>query len=620
MKKRLICLLLALTCIFGAVAMLASCGGDEDDVVTDPCANGHTDADNNGKCDVCKKVLQEDHECVDDDGDEYCDICGDEYSAPVEVIDYPWDSETLIFQFTDNDNDKELPSGCHRYLAGDDDAYNFTIDKNVRKRNANAEKATSIKIRYAEYWPNTEKYGWGSCVERIEEIVNSKGVKDTPDVYCNFVYDIVGAAVKGYFANLKGTSRGTGDLAGQNYFLFMEPGYKESVDNGGYMNEWMNSVTLSKTKMYVLGSDYFTDMIRAFFIIPVSVQVLNDVGPKVTGDYDENGAFDIDDFYAQVKDMYWTYDLMIEYAKAAHIDDGNSETAETWLGDKRVGFAICSGGLATSGLIYTQDVMIIRKEFNDDPAVNDYEYYYPETNDALEAYSSAVKKLVTSTGVAYVNKPTDASDPYNIDKFGGTKPFHAIRNRFSEGAVLFGDIMMIGALEYDEYQKMADNGGFGVVPVPLYSDDASETYLTQIHNVARPGAIAKNTTKFVQCTAYLNYQSTHSTNILNDYYNTELMVKIAGGAKGTVEMLQYIREHVRTSFDKAMEDAMGIFIGEAAMNRKITYIFSTVDFKVDDVRTEYAKVLPSKYKPIDKDPDQQTDLQQLLKFFVEAKD
>ncbi|MBQ8689526.1 MAG: hypothetical protein IJ515_04100 [Clostridia bacterium] len=618
MKKRLICLVLALTLLVGAVAVLASCGGGDDDVVTDPCANGHTDADNNGKCDVCKTVLQEDHDCIDEDGDEYCDICGDEYYAPVEIIDYPWDSETLIFQFTENDNNKELPSGCHRYLAGDDDQYNFTIDKNVRRRNADAEKATSIKIRYAEYWPNTDNYGWSSVIEKIEDIVNSKGVKDTPDVYCNFVYDLAGCAVKGYFANLRGTSRGTGELEGQNYFLFMEPDYNESVDNGGYMNAWMNSVTLSKHKTYLLGSDYFTDMIRAFFIMPVSVSVLNKVGPKVTGDYDENGTFNIDDFYAQVKDMYWTYDLLIEYSKAAHIDDGKSETALTWLGDKQVGFAVSSGGLATCGLIFTQELDIIRSKYNEQKKDNDY--FYPTSNDALEAYSSAVKKLVTAEGVAYVEKVTDANDPYNIDKYGGTKDFHAIRNRFSEGAVLFGDIMMVGALEYEEYQKMADDGGFGVVPVPLYAEDAAETYLTQIHNVARPGAIAKNTTKFVQCTAFLNYQSTHSTDILNDYYNTELMVRIAGGAKGTVEMLQYVRDHVRDSFDQAMEDAMAVFIGKSAQERKITYMFSTVNFEVEDIRAVYTAALPSKYKAIEDDPNQLTDLQQLLKFFTEAKD
>jgi len=156
--------------------------------------------------------------------------------------------------------------------------------------------------------------------------------------------------------------------------------------------------------------------------------------------------------------------------------------------------------------------------------------------------------------------------------YGGT-PLLAIRNRFAEGYVLFGGVICVGSLEDQVYQDMIDpntnSGGFGVVPVPLYrtsykdkeGNDQTDNYLTQIHNIGRIGAIAAKCEKFAQCTAYLNYLSLKSTDILNEYYDYKLKYDVAGGsdesADGNAEMLDYIRFNVRTAFDKVFEDAIG---------------------------------------------------------------
>lgn len=585
MKKKLLCLFLAVVMMVGCVAVLASCGDDPIDVCD------HIDENDDGKCDDCGETLQVNCVHVDEDEDEICDLCGYEMGDEGQVYDYPWDKQTLIFQFTENDNSLELSSGCHRYLAGDS-TDTQDIDTNIDKRNARAEKNTKIEVNYV-YWPNTENYKWGQCIKEIEAVVTSNTIKDAPDVYCNFIYDIVGSAVKGYFANLKGTSRGVGDLKGLNFFEFTKPGYDEATDNMGYMNEWMNSVTLSKYKTYVLGSDYFTDMIRAFFVIPVGIELLESYGEDITGDWNDDGEFTVDDFYEQVKAGEWTYDLMIDYSDAVYMDDGNGDTSGEWLGDEQLGFAMANGGVAISGLLYTTTVEIISKKFNSDPEVNDYEYSYPSDNIPLGNWSDAVSLLFSSRGVALVDS---SSEEFNIDEWGSSH-LTAIRKRFSTGNVLFGDIMMVGALEYTEYQEMRDGKGFGVVPVPLYDEDEGWTeeapYLTQIHNVGRPGAIAKNTTKFVECTAFLNYQSTHSTDILNQYYNYELMYNVAGGATGTVEMLKYVRANVRTSFDKAMEDAIGVFKGKEAEETKVTYLIP-MRGSTEDIRTAYGRVLEKK--------------------------
>ena len=332
MKTRILCLLLALVMTVGMLGVLASCGEEttdnggngntgstcpphrdsNKDKVCDKCqqpmpgastddggndgGNGdgpsggpvcnHVDKNEDGECDICFLKIKDTHDCVDEDGDNLCDICG--VSTKTEIISYPWDSQTLIFQFTDNDNNQELSSGCKRYLAGGDSNYNEEIDKSVKKRNAAAENLTKVRVTY-DYWPNTEDYGWGSCIDKIEKIVNSQSTGQVPDVYCNFVYDMVGASVKGCFANLRGTSRGSGELKGLNYFEFLDDDYDENVDNRGYMDEYMRSVTLSMHKMYILASDYFTDMIRAFFIIPVGTKLLETYGEDITGDWNEDG-------------------------------------------------------------------------------------------------------------------------------------------------------------------------------------------------------------------------------------------------------------------------------------------------------------------------------------------
>ena len=141
----------------------------------------------------------------------------------------------------------------------------------------------------------------------------------------------------------------------------------------------------------------------------------------------------------------------------------------------------------------------------------------------------------------------------------------AIRNRFVNNRILFGGVICLGSLEYTDYRDMED--GFGVVPVPLYRTEdengVAEKYMTQIHNIGRIGAINAKTTKFAKISAYLDYQSLNSTDVLEEYYEVKLCGDVAGGGAHKL-MLQYIRSEVRTSFDKAFEDAIGyLFVNES---------------------------------------------------------
>ena len=541
MKLKIFSLLMVIAIMVGTLGMFVSCGEDDPDIPDNP--PGPT------------PVLDP----------HYDDIF--------------WDTTPIIFSMTLCSNNTELPSSCPRYLAGNLDYLlpgetSDDIDDMISERNAKAEQVTKVDVIY-DYIPDDhEKYGWGMNIKDMVEDNNDAVDGETPDIYCNFVYDMVATSLQKAFANLKTSKASTNGRIGVNYFRFTDPKF---VDNGeGYMIEYMKSLTLSRNKMYCLSSDYFTDMVRAFFVVPVSVSIMNGIQPNLTetnaynSDRDGDGDFDIDDFYQLVWDGEWSYQTLMDmseggvFIESSKPISGDIDNSNGDLHDRLI-FAISSGsGLSASGMLYTSSVTVIKREQTEktDAAGNkydDYTYSYPASNDQeasdLFTFCDALSDLFTNyDGVVAVSN--SATLGYAKDALA------AIRARFASNQILFGGCICLGSLEYDEYKQMnsGDGDGFGIVPVPLYrtvdENGAQEKYQTQIHNIGRIGAIRHTTTKFGQCSAFLDYQSMYSTDILNEYYDFKLQYDIAGGGNNS-DMLKYIRKNVRSSFDKAFEDAIG---------------------------------------------------------------
>ncbi len=606
MKKRIFCLLLSVFMLVGSLSILTACGGgggggDDDD----PCANGHTlptddgdgkctvcgekitkhqHVDNNksGKCDVCSTPIKDgDHtECADGDGDGFCDECGDPVDSTAWVSGpVIWENDDpidIFFMMTHNSSGEQMPSACYRYLAGEDTSAKGDIDDMVSIRNTDAELNANVNLKY-DYYDDVAEFGWSKCIEIMFQNVKV-GAAGSPDIYCNFAYDMIGTSLKGTFHNLKNT-----ELKYGNYFQFLRDDYDASVNDRGYMYEYMESVTLSLDKMYILASDYFLDLIRAFYVIPVNVTLLESVGMSITGDLNDDGKFSIDDFYEEVQQKKWTYNKVAAYSSAVYKNTGTSNDAEDI--EDVLGFALTLG-FQSSGIIYSTDITVIEKTWNSKK--NDYDYVYPANSEKLYTLFDNIGTLVRSTGVTVIR-----SDP-NLSKYGASAPL-AIRQRFCDNKILFGNIIMLGSLEYDAYQKLKDAGGFGVVPVPLYHEvdmDSDENYLTSIHNEARPGGIARSTKVFGACTAFLDYQSTFSTDILNEYYDYNLQYNVVdGNVAGTVEMLKYIRNNVRSAFDKTFEDAIGVYNAKESI--RWSYILEVNDFDYD-IRKDYVSLRQEK--------------------------
>ena len=547
----------------------------------------------------------------------------------------PWDNTKLVFQMTENSNSQELPSTCGRYLAGDLDGVEdiSTIDQWVTDRNNNALKEANVTVEY-QYLPDTSLYSWGMNIDHIDSEVRSKE-PGRPDMYCNFVYDMVAISLKGSFANLLSTTMYADGhaLAGLNYFDFADdPNLTDTGD--GYMLDYMRSLTLSKFKMYCLSSDYFTDMVRAFLVVPVNIGLLETL--QASGEYNaETGKGDfladrvttlaadnsveqnytIEDFYQLVNDMEWNYETLASFSEAIFSDGEDGDEAVD-LRDT-IGFALGTGsGLPASGMLYTTSITIIDRVYDVDKG--DYTYSYPYmvqqgsgnnvsfvkgegTHEELIAFCDNLNALFNKKGVIAVS----TADTFSY----ADTDLKAIRARFASGNVLFGGVICLGSLEYNEYKEMNGQGksGYGIVPVPLYRTnyvDAAtgevkvDKYLTQIHNIGRIGAISYTTEKFAQCTAYLNYQSTHSTDILNEYYDYKLQYDVVGtGVKGNVEMLKYIRFNVRSAFDKAFEDALGKYYSatdDAAMAQQWHTMIKNEKYQLTDMAGYYDSLTPQK--------------------------
>lgn len=599
-----------------AVGMLASCM-DNNDPPHGECE--HVDVNpKDGKCDKCGQKMSSSgkHTHVDADGDGKCDKCGKKMSEVENDPEFPWDTTTLLYQLTDNSNGKELPSGCRRYMSGElaDGDKPDGVDSQVLARNDAAAKFANVKVVY-DYLPDTAGYGWGANIERITTETHSNA-NDLPDIYCNFVYDMIGASLKASFANLKTQSRQSQDnngkntdIKGANHFDFMNEKYGSDVltrynqyseqvgDRGGYMLEYMNSLTLSQTKMYLLASDYYIDLIRAFFIVPVNIAMFEEISgvdPSVHKDRNGDGKTDIVDFSIMViDDKEWTYDTVIAYASVY-----KPQGAQTSINDEKIGFAVTRGSMQAAGLLYTTSITIIHKVKQE--VGYDYDYFYPGStgheNDGnmedLYTFTDNLTNLFRKTGIC-------ASNTSNVE---------LVRNKFANNQILFGDVMCLGSLAYEQYQAMKGedgSGGFAIAPVPLYRDivDANgshkgnDNYLTQIHNIGRVGAISVATKKFAQCSAYLNYQSTHSTDILNYYYDNTLKYDVASGSEEDIKMLDYIRYNVRSSFDKAYEDAIALFAktqDKLAVSNKWHEKITAATFQYTTLRQDYNTLMKQK--------------------------
>ena len=468
-----------------------------------------------------------------------------------EVGEYDWDTTTLNVELSEHTCRGEIISGTSRYLAGND-AANDPIDRAVRGRNKAAETYTKTKINYS-YIPDQDIYAWGKNISRISAETMSYSDTST-DIYVNFMYDMVAASLSGAFANLLSVTRPESE--GQNYFGFAEEGYDPLTSDEGYMYDLMSSMTLSTKKMYVLASDYLADVYRAFFIVPVNLEMMDDIRVKSVKqyDYDGNGRFDTEDFFNIIWNNEWNFDAVktLSMAVAKQVGDTPDLMKDTH------GFALDSVFSAVHGsaILYGSGIEIANRRLNEATGV--YDVSYPITAEVYGDFCAALADLFSTEGVTNISAG-------NISN----TPAMKIASLFANDQMLLGGIICAGNLEQDEYQNM--NGeGFAIAPVPVYrafsdSLDIDENgvnryYHTAVYNGAKCAGIAYRTTKFKQCTAWLDYQTANSADVMEEYWHS-----VAGNDASNIKVLEMLRANACSVFEKCFDDQL-----QAIMDRSMT--------------------------------------------------
>lgn len=533
-------------------------------------SGSHSDGNADGSCDVCSaKMLAR-------------------YDIEKKYSNYTWEDTEITICLNEHSNTEQLPSAHRRYLAGEipQGEKPDTVDDLVATRQQKAYETTHVTVKY-EYWGTEDKDTkeepamWGTTVSRMTQYALSGSGEI--DVFINQIYDMVSAQLNGAFANTRSMIQGDE----QNYFSYTDPEFEEYAEQTGnefgYMLEYMSELSFSKKKQYLVASDYFIDLVRAFFIVPLNIKLLHSIGldKSPIGDRDGDHDSDVDDFYKMVMNGEWTYNMVAEYSEVIHREysgatGGSMEDQNGWI-------LSTEDGMYSSALLYTTSIKFFSRELNSDGV---YTCTYPKTNEDLGQFCDALASLVGKKGV-------------HVENVTHTE----IRDKFTGGQVLFGGVALLGSLELEGYQAMKEGngGGFGVLPVPLYRQydieydqngevisKTQEKYLTIIHNMGRIAAISATTDSFIQCTAYLDYQSTHSSEILNEYYEYNLEYAVAGGTDGNIAILEYIRKNVRSAFDKTYEDAVGYDLKKAnKANNSWALIIQRAKYACTTIRGEY---------------------------------
>ncbi len=522
--KKIISLLLVLMLAFACVAMV-SCGpsADDDDngennTPVNPTPSGNDEDEEGGK--VTPPTV----------------VPGEVVESDVECVNPAWTTaQTLIMNVSDTSNGAELQAGGRAYVSGNN---NYSAEsahitnqllKDVIQRNSDAAAYANVVLAYSY-----SAWGWGEATGAIGENIGS-GVSGMPDIYYDSVYDMVASSIKGHFLNVLGNEYYHG--AGEN-------------PAAGYNRDYMDCLTFSTKAEYLIASDYSVDISRNFYILPVNMDILVMKAALVVDDRNQDCMIDYDDFYDVIDDEEWTWNFIAHLCEVVKVE---SALGGYSINDGTVGMAIDgSAGLAAAGLCYASELQIIDRTI--DGVTGEYVYTYDTEGAALLQVATTLANSIALTDGFILHNSSD----------GFASSTEAIANAFSEGHVLIGNVILLGAIEQDSYRSMWDEEndrlGFVCAPMPLYQNGTAGewTYHTVVHNLAKVFGIATTSrAKLDRALAFLDYASTHSTDILEDFYTWTILYDAANGDDHNVEYLTNMKENMEYNLDKTVDDALG---------------------------------------------------------------
>lgn len=416
----------------------------------------------------------------------------------------------------------------------------------VYARNRAVEKLLGVHIDYVR-WDEA----WGKQWKKINQLVQSTAA-DAPDLFIDMIYDL-NCCLRNY-----GSFRDIKSLPG-SYFDF---------EADGWLNDWMESMSFTGDRSYLLAGDYFMELFRAFGVMPFNVDLMDEnaekLAPVIMGRQLNEGEKLSTKFFDFVEQGKWTWETLGQLCDAIWVD-GDGDDSDSYA--DTLGFITDTvTGLPASLIVYsTGETIFSVYEIEDetDPLYKDYAgktwLKYPDDPSALGAVFDAVSSVFAGRGSFVTTDKTTA------------KGLASHYQKFSENTLLFAGAAVLGVLEDEVFQSM--NKLYSVVPLPKVSVD--KNYNTVIHNVGDAGAINANTPveKARTISAFLQYCTENSVEIRKEYQQVVAKFKSVDYNQGSDRMLDLIYDSVYTGRDKALEDLVRLGEGNqdfafAALIRK----------------------------------------------------
>ena len=408
-----------------------------------------------------------------------------------------------------------------------------TIQMMVYERNRAANELFGTTVNFV-FWD----YDWGQQGPQIDLVVKGNAA-DAPDLFVNMLYDLNKELLNATFKDVRSIPN--------SYFDF---------DAEGWLTAWMENLSFTGDRAYVLGGDYFLDIFRAMAVLPFNMNMMDQNADKLASaiigeDDDPLGAGEklSTRFFDLVEEKKWTWDVLGKLCEAIWEDtDGDGQDS---IRDRLGIIADEYGGINSGSFVYSCGERLTETYSVADP---DSKYFdrqwikYADTSEGLNKIFEAVKNVFDGPGAFSTYATYDGNTPDNP----GVAYHHT---KFAAGEMLFAGVCLLGGLEDDAFQTMTDL--YSVVPCP--KTDREGEYNSVIHNVADTGAINVNVgpRKARALSAYLQYCTEKSPAIRHEFLETVTKYKTTTYNQGTDRMLDIIYDGILWGRDKTVDDLIG---------------------------------------------------------------
>ena len=437
-------------------------------------------------------------------------------------------NRTFKFEFSD------LVEGAYQaraqeYMQGPDaiNGSSATIDTLVYERNTAAKNLLGVNISYVY-----GAYAWSKAMPQIQAQTNDANNPDAADMFAYMMYDMEGATFNASFRDLA-------SIEG-SYFDWEKDGWNYQV---------MEEMSIDRTKIYVMASDYFVDFHRNYVVLPFNMTMLDSLADVLgevilpAGTTLRDNELLSDYLFQMVQDKKWTYDVLTALCEAIYVDndtdneDDSSDRSGIWLDTY--------GGTMAAAMLYSTDIVsLYDTTATEGDIAGMIRPTYPATGDELNKIFLAVGKLINAKG-SY--------------SFGSnSKNANAT---FATGQILTPGPACIAEIESEAVQAMTD--AVSVLPMPLLAEGG--TYKTYVHNVAAMGAFNINSTKYIAMSAYIQYCSENSAAIVDEYLQVIMKFKQTTFNLGTSDMLDIVYSNIGSVREMILDNMLRLRKGSTTL-------------------------------------------------------